>query len=267
MHSNSHIKLFHGDCKRVLQSLASSSVDLILTSPPYDNLRSYNNQRPFTFDDFKRVAWELQRVLKKGGVIVWVVGDAVIDGSETGTSFRQALYFKKLGLNLHDTMIYQKTGFAFPMHNRYQQIFEYMFILSKGRPKTFNPIKDRMNRCYGEKIKGTQRGRDGFLTLKHNHGTGKRIGKLGSRTNIWEISNGYMKSSLDKIAYQHPAIFPEKLARDHILSWSNANDVVLDPFLGSGTTGKICKQLGRNFLGIELDNRYFMIARTRINQI
>ena len=266
MYRKQDIMLLHGDAKKLLINLPAHSVDLIVTSPPYDNLRSYRGQKIFTFNDFKTVAQGLKRLLKKGGVIVWVVGDAVIKGSESGTSFRQALYFKEIGLFLHDTMIYQKTGFSFPMSNRYQQTFEYMFIFSQGTPKTFNPIKDRVNRCHGEKLKGTQRNWDGSLSHKFNHGKNKRIAKFGMRTNIWKIANGYFKSSLDKIAYQHPAIFPESLARDHVISWSNRGDTVLDPFLGSGTTGKVCKQLGRKFIGIELDARYLTIATTRINQ-
>ena len=263
---DSNVKLICGDCKDVLKTLKPDSIDLVVTSPPYDNLRDYNGQKPFCFDDFKQVANELKRTLKKGGVIVWVTGDACLNGSETGTSFRQALYFKEIGLRLHDTMIYKKTGFSFPSCNRYHQVFEYMFIISKGAPKTFNPIKDRHNRCYGEKIKGSQRDRDGHLRLKNSHGKGKRVLKFGSRTNIWKIQNGYQKSSLDKIAYQHPAIFPESLARDHILTWSNKGDVVLDPFLGSGTTGKVSKLLNRHFVGVELDSTYFDLARSRIHQ-
>ena len=163
-------------------------------------------------------------------------------------------------------MIYQKSGFSFPQSNRYQQVFEYMFIFSKGTPRIFNPVRDHLNRCFGEKIKGSNRNRNGTLSKKHAHGKGKRIKKFGMRTNIWKIQNGYLKTTKDKIAYQHPAIFPEQLARDHVISWSNPNDIVLDPFMGSGTTGKIAKQLRRRFIGIELDPRYFILAKTRIVQ-
>lgn len=206
------------------------------------------------------MANELKRVLKKGGVIVWVVGDAVLSGSESGTSFKQALYFKEIGMNIHDTMIYQKNGFNFPMTNRYQQVFEYMFIISKGSPKTFNPIQDRPNRCAGEILKGSERQRDGSLTHKRV----KEINEFGTRTNIWQINSGYMKTTTDKFAYDHPAMFPEKLAEDHIISWSNPSDTILDPFMGAGTTGKACKKLGRQFIGIELEKSYFEIAKKRI---
>ena len=264
--SRKKIHLLHGDCKKLLAALPANSIDLVVTSPPYDNLRSYNGQAPFTFKDFKTIARELQRVLSHSGVIVWVVGDAVINGSETGHSFRQALHFKSIGLNLHDTMIYQKSGFSFPMKNRYHQIFEYMFVLSKGRPKTFNPIKDRINRCVGEKIRGSWRGHNGQLFKKSAHGKGKRIERLGRRSNIWKILNGYLKTTTDRIAFRHPAIFPDQLARDHIISWSNKGDIVLDPFMGSGTTGKMCKLLNRRFIGMEIDRRYFALAKSRIGQ-
>jgi len=259
---NGHASLLHGDCKNLLKNIKSNSIDLVVTSPPYDNLRTYNNQKPFTFEDFKEIASELNRVLKYGGTIVWVVGDAVLKGSESGTSFRQALYFKDIGFNIHDTMIYQKCGFQFPMTNRYQQVFEYMFVFTKGRPKTFNPIKDRENKCAGEKLKGSERQRDGSLTLKRI----KSVSKFGTRTNIWQINNGYMKTTTDKYAFEHPAMFPEQLAEDHILSWSNQQDTVLDPFMGAGTTGKASMKLNRNFIGIELDKSYFKISQKRINQ-
>ena len=258
--------LLHGDAKQLLKMCPSGSIDLVVTSPPYDNLRYYNDQGPFTYNDFKIIANELKRVLKAGGVIVWVVGDQTINGSETGSSFKQALYFKKIGLNIHDTMIYQKGSFTYPMKNRYQQIFEYMFVFSQGTPKTFNAIKDWVNKCAGEKIRGRQRRPDGTLEKKSGSRSGKRINKFGMRTNIWRILNGYFKSTKDKIAYLHPAIFPEKLARDHIISWSNPGDTVLDPFTGSGTTGKICKYLKRRFIGIEMDKAYFEIAKQRINK-
>jgi DNA modification methylase len=258
--ASGNLKLFHGDSKKVLKTIKAESIDLVVTSPPYDNLRTYNDQEAFTFDDFKDIANELKRVLKKGGVIVWVVADAVLNGSESGTSFKQALYFKEIGLNLHDTMIYQKSGFNFPMTNRYQQTFEYMFVISKGSPKTFNPIQDRANRCFGEKLKGSERRRDGTLTKKRV----KEIGEFGTRTNVWQINNGFMKTTTDKFAYEHPAMFPEKLAEDQITSWSNPHDIILDPFMGSGTTAKASKNLNRKFVGIELDSSYFEIAKKRV---
>ncbi len=253
--------LFRGNSKEVLGQIPSNSVDMVLTSPPYDDMRTYNNQKAFTFEDFKSIADELARVLRIGGVIIWVVGDAVIKGSESGTSFKQALYFKEIGLNIHDTMIYQKTGFNFPMVNRYQQIFEYMFVFSKGSPKTFNPIQDRANRCAGELLKGSERQKDGTLTKKRV----KEISAFGTRTNIWQINTGYMKTTTDQFAYDHPAMFPEKLAEDQIISWSNPGDTIIDPFMGAGTTGKACKKLDRKFIGIELDKSYFEIAKKRVS--
>jgi site-specific DNA-methyltransferase (adenine-specific) len=256
------INLLHGDCLDKLKTLHDCSIDLTVTSPPYDNLRTYNG---FTFD-FENIAKELFRVTKQGGVIVWVVGDATINGSESGTSFKQALYFKDIGFNLHDTMIYQKGSFppTFPKTKRYQNAFEYMFVLSKGTPKTFNGIqRDKSpNSIYTRKSKSSFRKADGSFTYNEQIDTSKTT---TIELNIWKIDCGYMKSTKDKEAYKHSAIFPEKLAYNHIITWSNENDIVLDPMMGSGTTGKIAKQLNRNFIGIEISEEYINIATERIN--
>ena len=267
--NNNEITLYNGDCLEVMKDLPDNSVDLTVTSPPYDNLRSYNDTVAWNFEKFKEVAKELFRITKPGGVVVWVVGDATIKGSETGTSFRQALYFKEIGFNLHDTMIYQKDSCPFPETNRYYPSFEYMFILSKGKPKTVNLIADKPNKTYGEKITGTGRNSDGTLkphTAVKNK-TNRTVKKFGVRTNVWLYSVGKWKVTKDEIAYQHPAIFPEELANDHIISWSNENDTVLDCFMGSGTTGKMAKLLNRNFIGIEISKEYMEIAKERIEKI
>jgi site-specific DNA-methyltransferase (adenine-specific) len=228
------------------------SIDLTVTSPPYDNLRSYNG---YSFD-FEAVAKELYRITKDGGVVVWVVGDATIDGSETGTSFRQALFFKEIGFNLHDTMIYQKHNFSNPSSNRYHQIFEYMFVFSKGKPKTFNALKDRPNVEAG-KIgswgKNTSRQVDGTMVERKR----KVNTEFGMRYNIWRI-----KTEMKPL---HPAPFPEELARDHVLSWSNPGDIVYDPFIGSGTTAKVAIETDRKYLGSEISSEYWEIAQKRIS--
>jgi len=256
------LKLIHGDCLELMKQLPNDYIDLTVTSPPYDNLRTYNG---FTFD-FESIAKELYRITKDGGVIVWVVGDATINGSESGTSFKQALYFKDIGFNLHDTMIYQKGSFppTFPKTKRYQNAFEYMFILSKGSPKTFNGIQRNKspNSIYTRKSKSSFRKADGSFTYNEQIDTSKTT---TIELNVWKIDCGYMKSTKDKEAYQHSAIFPEKLAYNHIITWSNENDLVFDPFLGSGTTGKIAKQLKRNFIGMEISKEYMDIAQNRIN--
>ena len=244
-----------GDCLEVMKSLPSQSIDLTVTSPPYDNLRTYNG---YSFD-FEGIAKELYRVTKDGGVVVWVVGDATINGSETGTSFKQALYFKELGFNLHDTMIYEKDGIAVPDKNRYQQSFEYMFVLSKGKPKCLNLISDRKNVSFGRKVTGTNRNADG--TTRKKSCFGNPIKEFGIRWNIWRIA-----STKGNVKTGHPAMFPEQLANDHIVSWSNEGDTILDCFLGSGTTGKIAKQLNRKFIGIEISLEYLEIAKKRINE-
>ena len=244
-----------------MKSIPDGSIDLTVTSPPYDNLRTYNG---FSFD-FENIAKELYRITKDGGVVVWVVGDATIKGSETGTSFKQALFFKDIGFNIHDTMIYDKGSSQFPNFTRYYQCFEYMFVFSKGKIKTFNPICDRKNINGGSKISGRERQRNGKLNQKSGEKNGRTIKEFGCRYNIWRISPGYMLSTTDKYAYEHPAIFPEQLANDHIISWSNESDTVFDPFMGSGTTGKMALLNNRKFIGFELDDKYFEIAKQRIN--
>jgi DNA modification methylase len=252
------MKLFNDDCLKVLPTIPNSSIDLIITSPPYDNIRDYNNSSIWNFDIFKNIANELERCLKDGGVIVWIVNDATINGSETGTSFKQALYFKEIGLKLHDTMIWQKETFTAvgSIKTRYAPVFEYMFILSKGKPKTFNPIKDRKNINANVKIHGTLRQKNG--QTKPVSSNGRYIKEYGIRFNVWKINSEKSNKT------NHPAVFPTNLAIDHIKTWSNENDLILDCFMGSGTTGLVCKYLKRDFIGIEIDQEYFKIAKERI---
>ncbi len=247
----------NGDCLELLKQLPNESIDLTVTSPPYDNLRTYEGYEW----DFEGIAKELYRVTKNGGVIVWVVSDATVNGSETGTSFKQALFFKKIGFNLHDTMIWEKPTFTATgsLCVRYASVFEYMFVLSKGRPKTFNPIKDRPNKTHGKKKHGTIRQEDG--TVKKMSSIGKETNKFGQRFNVW-----HMATEVSNSKRVHPAQFPESLARDHILSWSNAGDVVLDCFIGSGTTAVACIQTGRHFIGFEISEKYCDIAKKRIER-
>lgn len=249
-----------GDCLDLLQEIEDNSIDMVLTSPPYDNLRTYGG---YNFD-FEPTAKELYRVVKKGGVVVWVVGDQTIKGSETGSSFKQVLYFKEIGFNIHDTMIWNKGKLSFPETNRYSNVFEYMFVLSKNKPKTFNCIKDRKNKWYNGKkhIKGHYRNAKGE---KIRHNKQNLLKEFGSRFNIWDISSGCNKSTLDKCAFSHPAIFPESLAKDHIISWSNEGDTVLDPFVGSGTTLKMCKILNRNGIGFDSNPDYEPIIKQRLD--
>lgn len=244
-----------GDCLEVMKQMPDKCVDLVLTSPPYDNLRDYQG---YTFN-FEGIANELFRIIKEGGVVVWVVGDAVINGSESGTSFKQALYFKEIGFNLHDTMIYHKNNPIPLTHNRYEQCFEYMFVFSKGRPKTFNPYKencttegDYVHRRKSGRVKeNSLRAREEITTTKEN--------KI--KINLWNYTIGLRGDN-----FLHPAPFPEKLAIDHIKSWSNEGDIILDPMNGSGTTTKMAKNLKRNFIGIEISEKYCEIARSRLRQ-
>jgi site-specific DNA-methyltransferase (adenine-specific) len=248
-------QVYQMDCVEGMRKLDEESVDLVVTSPPYGNLRTYNG---FSFNVVD-VCLALYRVLKPGGVVVWVVGDETIR-SESGASFEQALCFRDNGFRIHDTMIYLKSGFSNPAKTRYHQVFEYMFVFSKGKPKTFNPLKDRPNKNRSSWGNTSLRQKDG--TLKN---TGKRIfGEFGMRYNVWQYHQGSGFGTKDKLAYKHPATFPEKLAEDHILSWSNPGDLVLDPFMGSGTTAKMAIKNMRNWLGFEISEVYCGIIKDRL---
>lgn len=251
-----NISLKHGDCIKIIKDIADKSIDCVITSPPYDNLRNYKNTLNWNFDIFKNVAKELFRVLKEGGVIVWIVADATIKGSETGTSFKQALFFKELGLNIHDTMIYRKVNYMPLTHNRYEQEFEYIFVFSKGKPKTFNPIKIPCKHA-GKNFAHTHyKTSDDKLTKTEYTTKDYKI-----KGNIFEYSVGGTSTG----KYKHPAMFPTGLVKDQLLSWTDECDIVLDPFMGSGTTGVACKELNRKFIGIEIVEEYFNIAKERID--
>lgn len=253
-------KLILGDCLDKMKDIADNSIDLTVTSPPYDNLRTYGGViDDWSLDKFQGIAKELYRITKEGGVVVWVVGDATIKGSETGTSFKQALYFMDCGFNLHDTMIYKKTNPIPQNHNRYEQCFEYMFVFSRGKPNTFNPIKVNtklagMSFDWG----GRKTKMDDNQCRRHRDSDIIEVSPTKIKCNIFEYSVGGGKTG-------HPAVFPEALANDHIISWSNEGDTVFDPFTGSGTTGKMAILNNRNFIGIELNEEYFKIAERRID--
>lgn len=248
------MKLIQGDCVLAMREMPDNCIDLTVTSPPYDDLRTYNG---FSLD-WKATLAELYRITKDGGVVVWIVADATKNGSESGTSFRQALWAKECGFNLHDTMIWDKISAQYPDAHRYYSVFEYMFVFSKGKPKAFNPIFDKPNVGAGRIVTGNERNKDG--TIKRKSGTGKnRVTPMyGSRTNVWRICGEKANKT------GHPAVFPLSIAKDHILTWSNEGDTVLDCFMGSGTTGVACANTGRDFIGIELDPTYFEIAKKRI---
>lgn len=256
--------ILQGDCVSVLKDFDYNCIDLTVTSPPYDKLRSYDGNSKF---DFVTFAKELLRVTKHGGVLVWVTNDQTKDFDESGTSFRQVLMFKKIGWKLHDTMIYKKTGISMPdqKHRRYQSCFEFMFVLCKDNVRRWNPILDYITKEDSHKHKRYHK-RDpktGKLTYTHYKKMDKHPHN-GLRENVWVYQTGYLKATKDEIAYNHPAIFPELLAHDHILSWSNKGDYVLDPFLGSGTTYKMALKLGRIPIGIEANPKYIKIATKRL---
>ena len=245
------------DCIEGMKQLEAESIDLVVTSPPYDNLRDYKG---YSFN-FEGIAKELVRIIKQGAVIVWIVGDATIEGNETGTSFKQALFFKELGLRLHDTMIWAKAKMP-QNHNRYEQGFEYMFILSKGTPKTFNGIKDKPNSEAGKVAHVSYRDKDGIVKKTSSFNKTK-IAEFGLRTNIWSIIPAL--GNIDRNG--HPAPFPEQLVQDHLITWSNEGDIVLDPMCGSGTTCKMAVLNKRNYIGFDISKEYCDIAEARIKPL
>lgn len=255
------MRLIHGDCLEELPKLIEEGVkvDLVVTSPPYDNLRNYDNSLEWNFEIFKEVADLLYQIVCEGGVVVWIVNDKTDKGSKTGISFKQALYFKEIGFNLHDVMMFVKNN-PIPQifHKRYTDAFEYMFIFSKGFPKTCNPLKEPC-KLAGQTIKSFKR-----IDKTDKR---KRLNKTGTvkdekiKSNIWYYSVG----DGDTKKYKHPAMFPLDLAKDHIISWSNPNDLILDCFMGSGTVGVACQELNRDFIGIEKVEKYYNIAKKRCN--
>jgi site-specific DNA-methyltransferase (adenine-specific) len=247
--------IYNENCLDTMAKMPDNFVDLTVTSPPYDDLRTYNG---YSFD-FESIAKELYRVTKDGGTVVWVVGDATKEGSETLTSFRHALFFKDCGFNV-ETMIWNKNGFTAvgALKYRYGQVFEYMFILTKDKSKTFNPIKDRVNKQAGKIQAGTFRQTNGETKKKATNGYITPY--YGIRFNVWDV----MPENSSKNRF-HPAQFPEQLANDHIISWSNENDIVYDPFMGSGTTAKMAIVNNRNYIGSEISAEYVEIIKKRIS--
>lgn len=243
------------DCVRFMkQKMKENTVDLTITSPPYDNLRNYNGYS-FNFED---IAKQLYRVTKTGGILVWIVGDKIHKG-KTLTSFEQALFFQKIGFRMHDVMIYKKKNTPFMRSNAYTNCFEFMFVLTKGKPKTFNPLKEKTVRNGYEMLTYNKKA-DGV-----NKKNWKELKKHKTKNNIWEYAVGLGGTTSDRIAFKHPAVFPEKLAEDHILSWSNKGDIVFDPMCGSGTTCKMAMLHNRKFIGVDISKDYINIAKKRIS--
>lgn len=253
---HSDIEIYNESNLDTMSRMPNDCIDLVVTSPPYDNLRTYNG---YSFD-FESVAKELYRVIKEGGVVVWVVGDATVKGSETGTSFKQALYFMDCGFNLHDTMIYQKSGAGAVGSNKcYIQNFEYMFVFSKGKIKTTNLIEDRKNKKICTTIaNGSRNNNNADNERKYRTITTKEYGK---RFNIWQIEQ---RNNQDEFHLLHPAPFPQQLANDHIISWSNEGDVVYDPFGGSGTTAKMSFINSRKCILSEISTKYCELSKQRL---
>ncbi len=261
------VRLRRGDFLDRVKKFKTNTIDCTITSPPYDDIRDYENSLVWNLDVCVQMAKELYRVSKVGAVVCWVVADQTKDGSESGNAFRQALAFMDVGFKLHDTMIYRKenpppTG----GNNRYFQSWEYMFVFSKGKPKTFNPKMIKRKNKYNDKrthrTKNFVRGADG----KHKEKRTVELREVVKSTNILSYVVGGGNSTMDKEAFQHPAIFPEHLVYDLILTFTNAGDLVCDPMHGSGTVGKMCVLTGRRILGFEKVRKYFDVQINRITE-
>ena len=258
-----------GDCVDNLKKIDDSSVDLVVTSPPYGKIRNYESGYSF---DFTSLSKELFRVVKDGAVVAWIRNDTVENGSKTGETFKQTLGFMDVGFLLYDVMIWEKSGVSYPAKNRYTQIHEYIILLSKGKVTTLNFIEDVPKLWEGSWGKLRTRNQDGTLTDRNLENEGKAksgrddTGKYGykKRTTIWKVNNGHGFNTKDKIARDHPAIFPESLCKDIIITWSDEGSLVLDPMCGSGTTCKMAKLLNRNYIGIDISDSYCEIAKQRI---
>ncbi len=249
--------IYAKDAVAFMAKMDESSVDLTVTSPPYDDLRNYKGYK----FDLNEIAEGLFRVTKDGGIVVWVVGDKYVKGNRNLTSFRQALHFQDVGFNVHDVMIYKKRNTPFMRSNAYTNCFEFMFIFSKGKSKTYNPIKEPTVRQGFEKMPANKKA-DGI-----NKKVLSKLNELKVRNNIWEYAVGLGGTTSDREAFKHPAVFPEKLAEDHILSWSNEGDLVFDPMCGSGTTLKMAKKNKRNYIGCDISSEYVEIAKSRIKKV
>lgn len=248
------IVIYHGDCREVLPELEMAHCTV--TSPPYGKIREYGGN--FDFEWREVIAWLYHRTVN-GGVVVWNVADQVIDGSESGDSFRQALRAIECGFLLHDTMIYCKEAVVFPVSNRYLPASEYMFVFSKGKPAHFNGLRDRKNKWAGDKIHGTRRKADGTLRPPNNNGA--LVPEYGLRWNWWLLRTASQEENIN-----HPARMPMPMAVSHIATWTDPGETVLDPFMGSGTTLRAAKDLGRRAIGIEIEEKYCEIAAKRMAQ-
>lgn len=249
-------EIYNVDCLEGMKNLPEACIDLVVTSPPYDNLRDYKG---YSFE-FEAIAQELYRVLKPTGILVWVVGDKIDKGNKSLTSFRQCIYFQELGFKVHDVMIYRKKNTPFMRSNAYTNCYEYMFVLARDKVATFNPIKTKTARSGNEMLVAGKKA-DGINKKVMGH-----LNEEKTLTNIWDYAVGLGGSTSDKIAFKHPAIFPEKLAYDHIISWSNEGDIVMDPFSGSGTTCKMALLSNRKYIGFEISAEYTEISKQRISE-
>lgn len=261
IHSDLIDRILHCDCVVGMRILTAGCIPLTVTSPPYDGMRRYGGDR-WDFETFRSVAEQLHRITAPGGVVVWIVQDQIKAGRESGTTSRQRLQFERIGFRVYSTMIMVSHGFRLPQPRRYVNQYQYALILSKGRPRSVELLRDRPNSTAGERSKGKIRTPDGAL-LRRTY-PGRVVADFGLRSNVWSYDIGWAKSTRDSYAFEHPAVMPEKMAEDHILSWSKPGDIVFDPFCGSGTTSKMALLNHRRFLGFEVHEPYYELALRRM---
>ena len=262
------IGLVNGDCANILPLLPPA--DLILTSPPYGSMREYGGfQQAF---DFASIASAIVANLTPGGVLVWIVGDQVVDGDESFESLHQALAFKALGLKAHQRLIFHRWSTAGVRANAYYKDFVDMYVFSKGKPKVVNLLHDRKNQKAGRPADFCNRaGRRGDKIPTYRGQNGKLVPDYSNRGSIWSYPTGMAAGQKNgdltpQELSAHPAIFPIRLAIDHILSWTNSGDLVIDPMAGSGTTLRAAADLERRAIGVEINPSYCALIRHRLSQ-
>lgn len=252
------MRLLTGDACEILPTIRESSVDLTVFSPPYDGLRDYKGKPSF---DMAVLGREILRVTKEGGVCCMVIQDATKNGAKSLTSFRTACLFADLGWRLFECCIYSRAGVPGAWWTkRFRVDHEYIFIFTRGDglPRRFDKTSLMVESKYaGITAGGTKRTTKGdFVAIKKTV-----ISPLKCRGTIWHYAAS--NTERNKTKSEHPATYPDSLARDIISCFSKEGDLVLDPMMGSGTTGIASVNMGRRFLGIEISVQYMEIAKRR----
>ncbi len=253
-------KIICGDCVEVLKSIPDNSIDLVVTSPPYDGIRKYNG---FSFN-LHSTGKELFRVLKDGGIIAMVIQDQTKNFGKSLTSFKTIIdWCENVGFKLFETIIYKKHGAEGAWWTkRFRVDHEYIPIFLKGeRPAYFNKEPLKIPSKHGGKtMTGCATRLTNGKTLKS-----KRvfINPMKCRGTLWDYTTC---GDGTRLKHQHPATFPDKIPVDFIRCFCPKNGIVLDPFIGSGTTALAAIQLNRNYIGIDISKEYCELAKKRIRE-